>query len=148
MMPKPETSTAPLARRAVAWWAVSLALAAVLGLALSWSVGIWDRWGALPAPQSPAWYDCEAAGERYALEYLQGSDRIGLQWSDGTRLQGESFPDRIEWRAAAALGDARQAALPRALRYEAAQRLELRTDAKASVVCLRRAVSASAPSAF
>ena len=47
----------------------------------------------------------------------------------------------------AALGDARQAALPRALRYEAAQRLELRTDAKASVVCLRRAVSASAPSA-
>lgn len=146
MTPTTKPSAAPAPRRVVGWWAVSLAGAAVLGLALSWGVGAWDRWGALPAPQAPAWYDCEAAGQRYALQYLQGSDRIGLQWSDGTRLQGASFPDRIEWHEAAALGAARQAALPRALRYEAAQRLELRTDAQASVVCLRRADSANAPS--
>lgn len=125
-------------RRALVWWASSLGLATVLGLALTWGVGAFDRLGALPAPQAPAWYDCEGANPPYALQYLPGSDRIALQWSDGSRLQGESFPDRITWQLPAGLGSERLAALPRSLRYESAQRLELLSAAQATVLCQRR----------
>lgn len=126
-------------RRALVWWTASLALALVVGLVLTWGVGALDRWGALPSPQTPAWYDCEAQGQHYAVQYLQGSDRLGLQWRDGASLQAESFSDRIEWRNAASLTPQQTAALPRAFRYESAQRLELVTAAQDGVVCQRRA---------
>lgn len=141
-MTTPQSSTPR--RRAWAWWVVSLGVAVVGAVVLTWGVGALDRWGALPAPQAPAWYDCNAAGQRFALQYRQGSDRVGLQWSDGTSLQGDTYPDRMEWRHATALEPQRAAVLPRAFRYESAQRLELLTASQIAVECQRRTAKSSA----
>lgn len=129
-------------RRALVWGLASLALVAALGTALTWGAGALERWGALPAPQQPAWYDCDGVGRPFALHYRQGSDRLDLQWSDGGRMQAESWPDHLAWRDATALAPERQSALPQAFRYQSTQRLELLTAAGQTITCsLRTTVS-------
>lgn len=132
-------------RRAVLWALASLAAAAVLGVVLTWGAKGMDRWGALPAPQTPAWYDCDAAGKPFALQYLLGSDHLALRWPSGETLQADSYPDRIVWRDAAKLDAGSLAGLPAAFRYESAQRLELVTATGLTMGCIRRA-SPAAPS--
>lgn len=128
-------------RRVLLWGLASLALVAVLGAALSWGASALERWGVLPKPQTPAWYDCDGAGQPFALHYLQGSDRLDLQWPDGARMQADSWPDRLAWRDAAALVPARQATLPQAFRYQSTQRLELLNASGQAISCTLRSAA-------
>lgn len=133
-------------RRAVWWGLASLVMAAVLGVLLTWGVKALDRWGALPTPQSPAWYDCATAAKPFALQYALGSDHVALRWPAGETLRADSYPDRIVWRDVAQLDADSLAALPAAFRYQSAQRLELVTASGLPVDCVRRDAAAD-PSA-
>lgn len=128
-------------RGPLVWGLGSLAAAALLGVVLSLGISAVERWRVLPPPQAPAWYDCESAGQGFALQYRQGSDRLVLRWPSGETAQADSWPDRIVWRDMAAMEPARRAALPVLFRYESAQRLELRSAADRPIACTLQATA-------